>query len=315
MRWIAIAVALSVATPYVVPVLAQASSASAEAQVKKGRDHFHQKSYSDALAAFSAAYDASPTAHAAYWAGRAAEELHQSAVAAQWYEKAIAAGKPAAGEDAKGRLEALKKEPVTVVFESNPDGATIRVDGKEFAQKTPFFAHLPPGSHQVVAEIAGKSVSRTVDLAPYSKTTVKLDIDDTAPAPKKEPPPKAEPPEAPPKPAAATITPEAPPPARPASGVKPIVYVTAGGAIVALGLGTVFGLNALSHSRAYRDDPTPERESAGRTSALVSDVLFVVGLGLAVTSAVLYVGGRRDGVAIAPVASPTFAGGALSLRF
>jgi hypothetical protein len=315
-RLLGLVLSLSIATPFAAPALAQAPSATADTLLKKGKEQFAKKSYAEARASFSAAYDASPTGHAAYWAGRASQELHEIEVAADWYGKAMAAGKLGPGEDAAARFDALSKEAVTVVFETNPDGATVRIDGKEFAQKTPFYAHLAPGKHQVVVEVGGKSASREVDVVPYKKARVEITVEGAA---KAEPPstPEATPIVAPVVKAPVETVPERRTVIYRTPLKRQLAYITAGGAIVALGLGTMYGIKALSDDRAFEKDPTPEREDIGRRHALVSDISLVLGAGLAVTSVVLFLTSkpREESIAFVPAVSPTFAGGSLSFKF
>jgi len=317
-RLLGVVLCLAIATPFAAPVLAQTPTATAANLLKKGKEQFAKKAYADARTSFAAAYDASPSGHAAYWAGRASQALHEIELAADWYGKAMAAGKLEPGEDAAVRFDALKNEAVTVVFETNPDGATIRVDGKEYAQKTPFFAHLAPGTHHVVAELGGKSASRDVDIAPFKKARVEMTIEGAESAPRPVEPAEPAPPPPVTKVEPTVTTPEPVTVVRYTPLKRRIAYITAGGAIVALGLGTIYGIKALSDDRAFEKDPTPEREDIGRRHALVSDISLVLGVGLAVTSVVLYLGSRNDRgetISFAPAVSPTFAGGGLSLRF
>jgi len=66
------------------------------------------------------------------------------------------------------------------------------------------------------------------------------------------------------------------------------VYITGGGAVVFLGLGTIFGLKALSNQKEFDDAPTSELRDTGNRNALVTDVCLGIGLTLALSSAVLY---------------------------
>jgi len=314
-RALSLIVSLSVAVPFIAPALAQATSVDATAQLKKGKEQFGKKLYKDARASFAAAFEAAPSGHAAFWAGRASEELQELELAADWYGKAIAAGKLAPGEDAAARLDALIKGPVTIVFDTNPDGATVRVDGKEFGQKTPFYAHLKPGAHHIVFELGGKSIEKDVELAPLKKTRVEVEFEPRT-TPKLEPTPEPAPVPTPTPVTAPTPAPEPTVTMRRTPLARRLSYITAGGAVVFLGLGALYGVKALKDDDAFAKDPTPEREDIGKRHALVSDVTLVIGAGLAITSAVLFFTSKSsETVAIAPVASPNFAGGALSIRF
>ena len=65
-------------------------------------------------------------------------------------------------------------------------------------------------------------------------------------------------------------------------------YVTGGLAIVAAGVGTVFGIMALSDKSQFDKNPTTQTADNGDTHALIADMSFGVALTFGVTSAVLF---------------------------
>jgi hypothetical protein len=65
-------------------------------------------------------------------------------------------------------------------------------------------------------------------------------------------------------------------------------YVTGGLAIVAAGVGTVFGVMTLSDKSDYDKNPTSSKADDGDTHALICDMSFGVALTFGVTSAVLF---------------------------
>lgn len=65
-------------------------------------------------------------------------------------------------------------------------------------------------------------------------------------------------------------------------------YVTGGLAVVAAGVGTVFGVMALNDKSNFDKTPTTSIADNGDTHALISDMSFGVALTFGVTSAVLF---------------------------
>jgi hypothetical protein len=64
-------------------------------------------------------------------------------------------------------------------------------------------------------------------------------------------------------------------------------YVTLGVAGVATGIGTYFGIRALSAKSDYNDKPTSKKADKVENSALVADMAFGVAITLGVTGIVL----------------------------
>ena len=59
-------------------------------------------------------------------------------------------------------------------------------------------------------------------------------------------------------------------------------------AIIAAGVGTGFGLKALSQSNEFNNNPTTQLADDGENNALVADMMFGVAITFGVTSAVLF---------------------------
>ena len=119
-----------------------------------------------------------------------------------------------------------------------------------------------------------------MDVAFASKQTVSADLDP-------QPPRRASPP------SAAAASPSLrlarrPPPPPPEPRSKVPAYVTGGLAIVAAGVGTVFGIMTLSDKSDYDKNPTTSTADNGDTHALICDMSFGVALTFGVTSAVLF---------------------------
>jgi hypothetical protein len=300
------------------PSLALAAPKGAGEHEKKGQIAFVKKDWPLAKSEYAAAWEISKSADDAYFAGRAAEELGTFAEAAGWYGK-VTSG--AHDKDARARLAALEKKPVAVTIETVPEGATVRIDGTASSQKSPFFVRLVPGPHRIVAEYEGKTAAKDVEVAPFVSMNVKLEVgaptSTTAPA---EPAPTPPPAPVEPAPAPAPVEPAAAPivdtqKTTTTSGTRTAAYVTGGIAIVALGFGTLYGIKALDDKSKYDDHPTQERADLGKRDRLVADNSLAIGIGLAVTSVVLYEKSTKHEVALAPMASPTTAGLAFAARF
>lgn len=298
------------------PSLALAAPKAAIEHEKKGQIAFVKKDWPLAKSEYAAAYETSKSADDAYFAGRAAEELGTFQEAANWYAK-VTSG--AHDKDARARRSALEKKPVAVTIETVPEGATVRIDGTASSQKSPFFVRLTPGSHRIVAEYEGKSAAQDVEVAPFTPLTVKLEVgasSTTAPAPTEATPPApVEPVAPPPTPVESAPAPVTTDTRTTTSGTRTAAYVTGGIAIVALGFGTIYGIKALDDKSKYDDHPTQERADLGKRDRLVADLGFAIGIGLAVTSVVLYVKSSKHEVAIAPMVSPTTAGLGFAARF
>jgi hypothetical protein len=65
-------------------------------------------------------------------------------------------------------------------------------------------------------------------------------------------------------------------------------WITGGLAVVAAGVGTAFGIMALSDKSSFNKTPTEALADDGENKALVSDMAFGVAVTLGVTSTVLF---------------------------
>jgi hypothetical protein len=315
---------------------------AAGAAFKKGKDAFEKKDYKTAKEEFMKAEEIIPAGTAEYYIARCQEELGEPADAVKWYEKAQADTKlkEDLAKDAKARTDALKAKPAKVHVTSDPPGATIMVDGKAVPEKTPADIELAPGSHKITLQSAGKKDSeQAVEVVAFTGATVNATLEASAPpaVPAEDPFAGKKPPETPP-PAATpatttttTVTPE--------KRDMTWVWITGGAAIVALGVGTVFGIQALSKKKDFDDASTggaapnkaaaEDARDAGTRNALISDMGFGIGITLAVTSAVLYftrptteeakpaAASKKSGttVSFAPVATPQGGGAFFKVAF
>ncbi len=265
---------------------------AAGAHFKKGKELFEKKNYKEAKEEFMKAEEILPAPQAELFIGKCAEENGEFADAASWYQKAIDSGKlkDADQTDAKGRLDGLKKKPAKVKITSDPTGGTITVDGKAIADKTPAEIELTPGSHKISVKAEGKKENtQDVDVAPFTGAAVVAKLEAAGPVEAADDPFKTKPPET--KPPETATGPTAPPSSGDTgTGKRDMtwVYVTGGAAVVALGVGTFFGLAAMSDKKDFDDKPTRDTRDKGTRDALIADMGFGIGLTLGVTAAVLY---------------------------
>lgn len=180
MRRLLKALALALFSTLAAPTFAPTASADvavdgkqAKARLDKGRALFVQKAFFEARKELVAAWELAALANAAYWAGRACEELGEPLVAVEWYGRALGAKlAPIERDDAQARMKALKRKPVATTVITEPSGAKVRIDGIELAQKTPLVVQLVPGSHVFVIEVDGQATTRTIEIAPLKPAHV-----------------------------------------------------------------------------------------------------------------------------------------------
>jgi hypothetical protein len=165
----------------------------------------------------------------------------------------------------------------TLTLESAPSGASVAIDGSP-GGVTPISIPATPGRHDILVTLAGHEPSSRIVLLPAGQTTrVMVPLHAIAPAPPVIAP---TPVVIAPQPAAPTPTSRAP--------SRSYAYVTGGLAIAALGIGTVFGVRALSASSDYDRDPTVDKAVTGESYATVSTVGFIAAAVLVGTTVVIW---------------------------
>jgi hypothetical protein len=233
---------------------------------------------------FKAANDIKAAPQTERQIGLCEDALGHFQVAVDWYDKFLAhvPDKMASqGDEIKKREGEIKALPGKVHIDSTPPGASVSVDDKAQPTPTPTDIDLPPGAHVIKLTATGRlPTQKSIDVAFASTQSVSATLD-PQPTPALAPPPPAPAAEAPPPPAAPP-----PPPAEPRSMVP--AYVTGGLAIVAAGVGTVFGVMTLNDKSSYNSNPTSQTADNGDTHALICDMSFGVALTFGVTSAVLF---------------------------
>jgi hypothetical protein len=266
------------------PAAAAAKPADAKALFASGEKKFKASDYAGALADFEASQTAKADPATERYIALSHDNLQHYPEAVAAYEKFIAANPPKLKdqvEEAKKRVEAIKVLPAKVKVETTPAGASVVIDTAQtpYEKVTPVEIDLPPGKHTLLIGAEGyENTTKEIEVTFAEKRDVKADLV------KKEAPPPPPPPVAAETPAPAPPPP--PPPPEPRSKVP--AYVTGAVAIVAAGVGTGFGLKALSQSNDFDKHPTTKKADDGENNALVADMMFGIAITFGVTSAVLF---------------------------
>jgi hypothetical protein len=310
----------------------KADLAAAKKHYAEGDKKYKAGDYAGAEVEFKAANDIKAAPQTERFIGLCEDRLGHPQVAVDWFDHFLAhvPDKMAdQGEEIRKREAEIKAIPGKVRVESNPPGASIVVDDHPQSAPAPTEVELPPGQHTLKLSAPGRlPTQKTIDVAFASSQTVSAELD-------------AEPP--PPPPAPVAVPPPPPPPAPPPPPPEPRsqvpAYVTGGLAIVAAGVGTAFGIMALSDKSQFDKNPTTQTADNGDTHALISDMSFGVALTFGVTSAVLFLThdeppaattsssprtqtaradaktGQRVTVTPTPIVGPHSGGAGLTLRF
>jgi hypothetical protein len=294
-----------------------------------GEKKFKAGDFAGALTEFQAANDIKSTPQAERYMGACEDSLGHRREAAAWYDKFLAhvpEKMATLGDEIRKRLGEIEALPGKVHLESNPAGAAVSIDGKPQPAPTPADVELSPGAHTIKFTAQGRlPAEKPIDVPFASTQTVTVDLE-------------AEPPAATPPPAPVAVAPPPAPPPPPEPRSKVPAFVTGGLAIVAAGVGTVFGVMALNDKSDYDKNPTAKTADDGDTHSLIADMAFGVALTFGVTSAVLFLtkddqpaappatakattvkgdGGKGSGVTMAavPWVSPRAGGAGFVLRF
>jgi PEGA domain len=313
------------------------SAAGPDAATKKaareaygaGEKAYGTGDYTTALTNFTKAHDLIPTIHAEYWMAMA-QSFGTDGGAAFDALNAVLASPDASkvGDEklaaAKARLEEVKKMPAAVSVTSTPPGAEVSVDGTSQPGVTPTTVNMPAGTHHLgvalkgyepftvdVTVKPGQKVDQSAELKTASAVVAPTSADfDYPPAKPAEvapaPPPKAE-------------------------HSKLPAYITLGVGVVGAGIGTVFGIQALSAKSDFDKNPTNSNADRAERDALIADMSFGIALTLGITGIVLLStsdSGSSDATAhqtlhqparakldIAPLVSHTTTGAAARLTF
>jgi hypothetical protein len=309
----------------VTPAPDAATKKVAKESYAAGEKAYSAGDYKTASVEFRKAYEAIPTIHAQFWMAMsdshgddpAAAYESLGAVLASTEASKLGDDKLAAGN---ARLEELKKTPASLTLTSVPAGAEVAVDGAPQPGVTPLTASVPPGPHKISFKLAGYDAAEAdVTLKPGQKLeqpTVEL---------KKAPDPIPAAAVA----AVAATQPTAEPPPKEERSKLP-AYITLGVGVAAAGVGTVFGIMALSAKDDFNQNPTTDNADKADRNALIADMAFGVALTLGITGIVLLTTDDTSEVAaknthgprlqraklqLAPVITPTTQGAGARFTF
>ena len=263
--------------------------ADAKKHYGAGEKEFKAGDYAAALTDFQAADAIKSTPQSQRYIGLCQDKLGHFADAVASYEKflaAVPAKMKKEGDEITARVAEIKAMPAHLHVETTPPGASILADGKAMGT-TPSDIELAPGKHIVHIELAGYlPIDKDVDLTYAAKENLSSALE-------------AKPVEKPVAVAPPPPTPETPKPVEPApppkeSHSKLPAFITGGLAIVAVGVGTGFGIAALAKKSEFDTTPTSDIADTGENFALVADMAFGVAITLGVTSAVLFLTKDED---------------------
>ena len=255
-------------------------AAKGKTALQRAKDAQKAGDHAAALEEYKAALTEKETPEAQLGLAQTQDALKDYPAAVASYEKFLAAVPKSLvkeGEAAKARSAEIQKMPATLKITSVPEGAAVTVDEKLQEAKAPATVEVPAGKHVVSVSMKGYDTkTQEVETTFASIVEVKAELTET---------PVAMPaPAAAPVPVAKTEAP--PPPVKPRSKVP--AFITGGIAVAALGVGTGFGIRALSKKGDFSDNPTEDTANSGENSALIADMAFGVALTFGITSAVLF---------------------------
>jgi hypothetical protein len=249
----------------------------------EGEKKYTAGDYAGAYESFNKAHELIPTPHAEYWMAMSLYKHGQESAATSALQAFV--DNPDAGkvgeekmEEARKALAELKaKQPGELNLVTTPAGATVMVDGEAQPGETPMVLNLKPGTHKLTISAPGYETQQIqVSITGGSRADQNVELAAKAAAPE----PVAGPPPAEPDPLPAS------PPERESRSNVP-AYVTLGIAGVAAGVGTFFGIKALSAKSDYDDNATTESADDVERNALIADMAFGVAITLGVTGIVL----------------------------
>jgi hypothetical protein len=147
------------------PRTAAADVQQAREHFKKGVEHFKKGEHASALAEFEKADQAQHAAAITYNVARVRESLGHAQKAIDAYDAYIAeAGQ--AGEFTSAATVAIaqiRARSTQLRIESDPSGATVRIDGERLARATPVDVYVFAGSHRVELELGSWREERAYD--------------------------------------------------------------------------------------------------------------------------------------------------------
>jgi tetratricopeptide (TPR) repeat protein len=290
--------------------------------VKSGEAKYLAGDYSGALADFTDADAQKPSPQTARYVGLCQDKLgHLSEAIAAYKRFLIAppADLAAQGDPIRARVSEILATPGKIHVETTPAGALVSVDGSSTTATGPTDLSIAPGKHTLhVTTENHVAKDHDIDVSYASTQTVNVALDDAPPPPA----PVVVAPPPPPHPAA----PPPPPPHHDLS--RTFVAITAGGlAVVAAGIGTAFGVIALSDKNDFDKNPTFDKGNQANDFAVYCDTALGAAAVLGATSIILFLSDHDDAsgtsnatsnapkFSAAPMMTPHGGGASALLRF
>ncbi len=278
---------------------AKPAATGGDADLKKARDayangeaKFKGGDYAGALTEFQTADAIKPSPQAARYIGLCQDNLGKFPDAVASYDRFLTnvpAKLQKEGEEITKRVEQIKVMPARIHVVSVPPGASIAVDTKPSMAVAPTDVELTPGKHTLHFAADGRlPQDKDVDVQYAARQDLRVELEKKPEAP----------PAAPVAVATVPVTPE-PTTTSPPTSLEPRskvpAFITGGLAIAAAGVGTTFGILALSSRSDFNKTPTTDKADTGENQALIADMAFGVALTLGITSLVLFLSGDDDG--------------------
>ena len=275
--------------------------ADAKKHYGDGVAKYNSGDFDGALQDFQAADSVKQTPQTARYIGLCLDNLGRFQEAVLAYNRFLANVPPkmaAQGDELKARVAAIQLLPGKLHVTSDPPAAGFSLDGKPQPSPTPADVELAPGHHTLHFSAAGHDpVDKDVEVTYASKQDVSV----TLPTSAAPPPPPVAVVTPPPAPAGAPPPQPTPPPPTPVAHSNTAAWITGGAAIVAVGVGTAFGVMALNDKSSFDQTPLTSTADSGENHALIADMAFGVAVTLGVTSVVLFL--SRDDAPPAPAAA------------
>src|SRR5580704_7422494 len=177
-----------------------AAAAPGKADLNAAKKHYGEGDkkykagdYAGALEEFKSANEIKSTPQAERYIGMCEDALHHPLAALEWYDKFLAHVPEKLadqGEEIKKRETELKATPGKVHIDSTPPGASLTVDDKPQSGITPLDVELAAGTHTLKLTAAGHApMSKSIDVAFASTSTVAMTLPEEAPPLPQSPPP------------------------------------------------------------------------------------------------------------------------------
>jgi hypothetical protein len=259
----------------------------AKALYQEATDKFDSGDFKGAIPLFQEADSLIPGAVPKFKVAESYDKMGDAPKAVAAYEAFLASNPDAKKygdniDQAKARIEALKKTPAKVKVAVEPPevtGFTVTVDGVEQAGSE---LSVTPGKHTITVSAEGyEPATQEFEVTYGEQTQLNLALQPAEGAVPVGP-----------------VVPPADPPTKPEPKEERSMvpaYVTLGLAGAGAVVGTIFGIMALGSASDYDDAPSQDLFDETERNALIADMSFGVALTFGVTGVVLLLSGDDGG--------------------